>query len=97
MHFAGIKDQYVEGPPTVAGARTSIPKQGYDNSNIMTVRGGTSLKDQQLTEAKENPATIKVIEQRENFFADGGYIFIGNSVSSLSCPFAQFLHAWTMS
>ena len=57
LHFAGIKDQYVEGPRNAQGNRTSKPTPGYDNSNIMTSRGGTNLKPQQLQEANHNSTT----------------------------------------
>jgi RHS repeat-associated protein len=57
LHFAGIKDQYKEGPPDANGNRTSTPTTGYDNSNIMTSRSGTSLKPEQIQEAKVNKTT----------------------------------------
>lgn len=34
LHFAGIKDGYVEGPKDANGNRTAVPAVGYDNSNI---------------------------------------------------------------
>jgi RHS repeat-associated protein len=57
LHFAGIKDQYVEGPRDAQGNRTSSPSPGYTNSNIMTSRSGTELKPQQFNEAKTNQTT----------------------------------------
>jgi RHS repeat-associated protein len=57
LHFAGIKDQYKEGPRDANGNRTSTPTTGYDNSNIMTSRSGTSLKPEQIQEAKVNKTT----------------------------------------
>ncbi|MGI8835346.1 MAG: PA14 domain-containing protein [Pyrinomonadaceae bacterium] len=58
LHFAGIKDQY-NGRRDKNGQRTSTPKKGYDNSNIMTSRGGTSLKPEQIKEAQKNGSTKK--------------------------------------
>jgi hypothetical protein len=57
LHFAGINDQYKEGPRDSQGNRTSTPKPGYDNSNIMTSRNGTNLKPEQLQEAEQNQST----------------------------------------
>jgi RHS repeat-associated protein len=57
LHFAGIKDQYVEGPRDAQGNRTSTAAPGYTNTNIMTSRSGTELKPQQFQEAKGNPST----------------------------------------
>ncbi len=57
LHFAGIKDQYVEGPRDAQGNRTSSPSPGYTNSNIMTSRSGTELKPNQFNEAKTNQTT----------------------------------------
>jgi hypothetical protein len=57
LHFAGIKDQYKEGPRDANGNRTSTPTQGYDNSNIMTSRSGTQLKPEQIQEAQQNKST----------------------------------------
>ena len=59
LHFAGITDQYKEGSPDANGNRTSTPKQGYDNSNIMTSREGTKLKPEQIREAEVNRSTKK--------------------------------------
>jgi RHS repeat-associated protein len=59
LHFAGIKDQYKEGDRDAKGQRTSTPKKGYDNSNIMTSRGGTKLKPEQIREAQNNSSTKK--------------------------------------
>lgn len=33
------------------------PTKGYDNSNIMTRSGGTTLKPEQIQEAKNNDST----------------------------------------
>jgi len=57
LHFAGIKDEYVEGKPDAQGNRTSTPAPGYDNSNIMTSRAGTNLKPEQIQEANTNRST----------------------------------------
>ena len=57
LHFAGIKDQYQEGPRDANGNRTSTPTPGYDNSNIMTSRSGTILKPEQIQEAQKNSTT----------------------------------------
>jgi hypothetical protein len=57
LHFAGIKDQYKEGPRDAEGNRTSEPTAGYDKSNIMTDRSGTQLKATQVEEAKTNKST----------------------------------------
>ena len=63
LHFAGIKDQYQEGPRDAQGQRTSSPTPGYDNSNIMTSRGGTQLQPQQLQEAAGNSSTKHCVVQ----------------------------------
>jgi hypothetical protein len=57
LHFAGIKDQYHDGPRDAQGNRTSTPTAGYDNSNIMTYRSGTNLKPEQIQEAQKNKST----------------------------------------
>ncbi|WP_321470786.1 RHS repeat-associated core domain-containing protein [uncultured Paludibaculum sp.] len=57
LHFAGIQDQYVEGPKDANGNRTAVPAPGYDNSNIMTSRDGTNLKPDQVKEAESNKST----------------------------------------
>ena len=57
LHFAGIKDQYVEGPKDANGHRTSTPTPGYDDSNIMTSRNGTKLKPEQIQEAQKSKTT----------------------------------------
>jgi uncharacterized protein RhaS with RHS repeats len=57
LHFPGIKDEYQEGPPGPHGERTSTASPGYNNSNIMTSRGGNQLTPQQFNEAKKNPTT----------------------------------------
>ena len=57
LHFAGIEDQYKEEKPDSAGNRTTTPKPGYNNTNIMTSRSGTNLKPRQIQEAKENSST----------------------------------------
>ncbi|MBV8977164.1 MAG: hypothetical protein JOZ13_07270 [Alphaproteobacteria bacterium] len=61
LHFAGIDDQYTEGPRDPKGNRTSKPKPGYDNTNIMTSRSGTNLKPGQVNEAQGNPTTKKCV------------------------------------
>ena len=57
LRFAGIKDQYQEGPRDAQGNRTSTPTPGYNNSNIMTSRSGTDLQPQQVQEANQNQTT----------------------------------------
>jgi RHS repeat-associated protein len=57
LHFAGIKDEYIEGPRDKSGNRTSKPAPGYDNSNIMTARTGTKLNPRQIQEANRNKTT----------------------------------------
>ncbi len=57
LHFAGIKDQYQEGPRDAQGNRTSTPTPGYTNRNIMTSRSGTTITSGQVQEAKTNPTT----------------------------------------
>jgi len=57
LHFAGIKDEYVEGPRDSQGNRTSTPAPGYDDSNIMTSRSGTNLKPAQVQEGSKNQTT----------------------------------------
>lgn len=57
LHFAGIRDQYVEGSRDAQGNRTSTPTPGYTNSNIMTSRSGTQLKPEQVSEAQTNKTT----------------------------------------
>jgi hypothetical protein len=61
LHFAGIKDEYVEGPRDENGNRTSSPAPGYDKSNIMTDRGGTHLKAEQVSEAQRNRSTKQCV------------------------------------
>lgn len=57
LHFAGIRDRYIEGPRDKDGNRTSKPSPGYTPSNIMTSRSGTELNPRQFQEAKTNPTT----------------------------------------
>lgn len=57
LHFAGIKDEYVEGPKDAGGNRTTVPAPGYDNTNIMTSRNGTNLNPGQVQEAESNKST----------------------------------------
>ena len=61
LHFAGIKDQYKEGPRDANGNRTSSPTSGYDNSNIMTSRSGTKLNPDQIQEARDNKTSKQCI------------------------------------
>jgi len=63
FHFAGIDDQYQEGPRDAQGNRTSTPKPGYNNTNIMTSRSGTQLKPQQFQESQSNSSTKKCVVQ----------------------------------
>jgi hypothetical protein len=58
LHFAGLKDRYEERGKK-NGERNSTPAKGYDNSNIMTSRGGTKLNSTQIKEAKDNGSTKK--------------------------------------
>jgi RHS repeat-associated protein len=58
LHFAGIRDQYVEGPADSEGNRTSVASHGYDDSNIMTSRSGTDLTPDQFNESESNPSTV---------------------------------------
>ena len=62
LHFAGIEDQYVEGPRTASGERTSSPTAGYSNSNIMTSRSGTDLDATQIQQANTNKTTKHCVE-----------------------------------
>ena len=39
--------------------RATKPTEGYDNSNIMVNSGGTTLKPEQIQEAKNNSSTKK--------------------------------------
>jgi RHS repeat-associated protein len=57
LHFAGIDDAYIEGKPDNHGNRTSTPKPGYDDSNIMTSRLGANLKPEQIQHGSENKST----------------------------------------
>ncbi len=56
LHFAGLKDKYVEGVDQ-NGNRATPPAPGYDETNIMSSRPGTTLKPEQLQEANQNPTT----------------------------------------
>lgn len=58
LHFAGIRDQYTEGATNPDGSRgQSVPTPGYSNSNIMTARSGTDLRNSQFEEARKNSST----------------------------------------
>lgn len=57
LHFAGFQDRYVEGQRDAAGNRTSTPSPGYNATNIMRDRSGTTLKPEQFREAAQNPTT----------------------------------------
>ena len=57
LHFAGIDDQYTEGPRDSSGNRTTTPRPGYNKTNIMTSRSGTNLKPRQIQEAYANRST----------------------------------------
>jgi RHS repeat-associated protein len=63
LHFPGISDAYIEGKKDSNGNRTSTPKPGYDKTNAMTSRGGNTLKDEQLDEARANKSTKKENEK----------------------------------
>ena len=39
--------------------KSTKPTKGYDISNIMTSNGGTTLKPEQIREAKDNKSTKK--------------------------------------
>ncbi len=57
LHFAGIKDQYKEGPKNPDGSRgPSIPNPGTQD-NIMSSRTGTKLTPNQIQEAQKNKTT----------------------------------------
>jgi hypothetical protein len=57
LHFGGVVDRYVEGKKDANGNRTSSPSPGYDDTNIMTSRSGTTLKPNQIDETRRNPTT----------------------------------------
>jgi RHS repeat-associated protein len=59
LHFAGVDEGYIPGPRDAQGRRTSSPKPGFTNSNVMTSRAGTELKSSQLEEAQRNASTKK--------------------------------------
>jgi RHS repeat-associated protein len=59
LHFAGLKDRYKEGWTMSQKRKFTKPTRGYDNSNIMTSSGGTTLKPEQIREAKDNKSTKK--------------------------------------
>jgi RHS repeat-associated protein len=63
LHFAGLKDRYVEGKKDKNGNRTSKPMKGYDDTNIMAARGGTKLNSDQIKEAKDNGSTKRCTTQ----------------------------------
>jgi len=63
FHFPGIEDQYQEGPRDAQGNRTSTPKPGYNNTNIMTSRSGTKLNPAQISEGQTNKTTKHCIIQ----------------------------------
>jgi RHS repeat-associated protein len=57
LHFAGIKDQYKEGPKNPDGSRgPSIPNPGTQD-NIMSSRTGAKLTPNQIQEAQRNKTT----------------------------------------
>ena len=57
LHFAGIKDQYKEGPKNPDGSRgPSTPNPGTQD-NIMSSRTGTKLTPGQVQEAQKNKTT----------------------------------------
>ena len=58
LHFAGMKDQYIEGQRDNSGRRTSTLKPGFKD-NIMAERTGTKLKASQIQEAYNNKSTKK--------------------------------------
>jgi len=58
LHFAGIIDRYSEGPLGPNGRRgSSTPQSGYDNTNIMTSRGGKTINPDQVKDALTNSTT----------------------------------------
>jgi RHS repeat-associated protein len=63
LHFAGLKDRYKEGWTMSQKRKPTKPTNGYDNSNIMTSSGGTTLKPEQIREAKDNKSTKKCITE----------------------------------
>jgi hypothetical protein len=56
LHFAGLKDKYDEKIDK-DGNRSTPPSAGYDETNIMSSRPGTTLKAAQLQEANRNAST----------------------------------------
>ena len=59
LHFAGIPDEYIEGPSDAQGNRTSVPAPGYSDTNIMTARSGTVLTPDQFDSAKQRDSTTQ--------------------------------------
>lgn len=58
LHFSGFQDQYRDNPASTAANRLpAVPTPGFDRTNIMTDRSGTTLKPSQLTEPSRNPTT----------------------------------------
>jgi RHS repeat-associated protein len=57
LHFGGLTDKYLEGPKDAAGNRTATASPGYNDSNIMTSRSGTTINQSQFDEALKNPTT----------------------------------------
>jgi RHS repeat-associated protein len=56
LHFAGISDQYKEGPRDSEGRRANTTNPGYEG-NVMAESRGTKLKPEQIEEANKNPST----------------------------------------
>ena len=50
---------YKEGWTMSQKRKSTKPTKGYDNSNIMTSSGGTTLKPEQVRKAKDNKSTKK--------------------------------------
>jgi RHS repeat-associated protein len=64
LHFAGLKDRYKEGWTLGQKRKAAEPSKGYDNSNIMSSNGGTTLKAEQIEEAKNNKSTKKCTTEK---------------------------------
>lgn len=56
LHFAGDTDRYEE-QVNAGGNRLTLPSPGYDETNIMSSRAGTTLKPEQLDEVNKNDTT----------------------------------------
>jgi uncharacterized protein RhaS with RHS repeats len=58
LHFGGFQDQYHDDPASTPTNRLpGIINPGFDHTNIMADRAGTTLKPSQLAEPDHNPTT----------------------------------------